>query len=90
MTLGIGLVGSAFMGAAHARAWRTAARFFDLPLEPELAVLCGRDADALAAAAASVFGLLARTEAAQSREILLVEAQDEFVSPTRTFPVEEV
>jgi pyridoxine kinase len=47
-------------------------------------------ADALAAAAASVFGLLARTEAAGSREILLVEAQDEFVSPTRTFPVEEV
>lgn len=47
-------------------------------------------AEALAAAAASVFGLLARTEAAQSREILLVEAQDEFVSPSRTFPVEEV
>ncbi|WP_197022355.1 pyridoxal kinase PdxY [Candidatus Blastococcus massiliensis] len=47
-------------------------------------------AQALGAAAASVFGLLARTEAAGSREILLVEAQDEFVSPTRTFPVEEV
>ncbi len=47
-------------------------------------------ADALAAAAASVFGLLARTEAAQSREIVLVEAQDEIVAPTRTFPVEEV
>ena len=47
-------------------------------------------AEALAAAAGSVFGLLARTEAAQSREILLVEAQDEFVSPSRTFPVEEV
>lgn len=47
-------------------------------------------ADALAAAAASVYGLLARTEAARSREILLVEAQDEFVSPSRTFAVEEV
>ena len=50
----------------------------------------GSPAEALAAAAASVYGLLARTEAAQSREILLVEAQDEFVSPTRTFAVEEV
>jgi pyridoxine kinase len=37
-----------------------------------------------------VFGLLARTEAARSREILLVEAQDEFVSPSRTFDVVEV
>jgi pyridoxine kinase len=45
---------------------------------------------ALGRAAASVFGLLARTEAAGSREILLVAAQDEFVSPTRTFAVEEV
>ena len=47
-------------------------------------------ADALARAASSVFGLLARTEAAGSREILLVPAQEEFVSPTRTFEVEEV
>lgn len=47
-------------------------------------------ADALAAAAASVFGLLARTEAARSREIVLVEAQEEIVTPTRTFPVDEV
>ncbi|RZU31941.1 pyridoxal kinase PdxY [Blastococcus saxobsidens] len=47
-------------------------------------------AEALARASASVFGLLARTEAAGSREILLVEAQQEFVSPTRAFEVEEV
>ncbi|NEK84973.1 pyridoxal kinase PdxY [Blastococcus saxobsidens] len=47
-------------------------------------------ADALARASASVFGLLARTEAAGSREILLVSAQEEFVSPTRTFELEEV
>jgi pyridoxine kinase len=45
---------------------------------------------ALARAAASVFGLLARTEAAGSREILLVAAQDEFVAPSRTFEVQEV
>ncbi len=47
-------------------------------------------AEALGAAAASVYGLLARTEAAGSREILLVAAQEEFVAPTRTFEVTEV
>lgn len=53
--------------------------------------LPGRDAGAaLGAAAASVYGLLARTEQAGSRELLLVGAQEELVAPTRTFPVEEV
>jgi pyridoxine kinase len=47
-------------------------------------------ATALGRAAASVHGLLAATEAAGSREILLVAAQEEFVTPTHTFPVEEV
>ncbi|GJD51548.1 Pyridoxal kinase PdxY [Methylobacterium crusticola] len=46
--------------------------------------------EALGAAAASVFGLLRRTAEAGSREILTVAAQDEFVSPSRTFPVEAV
>ena len=32
--LGVGMVGYAFMGAAHSQAWRTAGRFFDLPLGP--------------------------------------------------------
>jgi pyridoxine kinase len=45
---------------------------------------------ALGRAASSVFGLLQRTEDAGSREILLVAAQEEFVTPTRTFEVEEV
>jgi len=43
---------------------------------------------ALAEAAASIFGLLKRTEEAGSREILTVAAQDEFVSPTHRFDVE--
>jgi pyridoxine kinase len=47
-------------------------------------------ATALERAAASVFGLLRRTEEAGSREILLVAAQEEFVTPTRTFEVTEV
>ena len=46
--------------------------------------------ESLGRAAASVFGLLKRTEEAGSREILLVAAQDEYVSPTRTFDVTEV
>ncbi len=50
-SLGVGMVGYAFMGAAHSQAWRTANRFFDLPLRPDLAVLCGRDAAAVGAAA---------------------------------------
>jgi pyridoxine kinase len=43
---------------------------------------------ALGEAAASIFGLLKRTEEAGSREILTVVAQDEFVSPTHRFEVE--
>ncbi|GAB3354502.1 Gfo/Idh/MocA family protein [Modestobacter lapidis] len=50
-SLGIGLIGYAFMGAAHSHAWRTAPRFFDLPLHPRMAVLAGRDAAGVAAAA---------------------------------------
>jgi predicted dehydrogenase len=49
--LGVGLVGYAFMGAAHSQAWRSAPRFFDLPLQPEMTVLCGRNAEALGKAA---------------------------------------
>lgn len=49
--LGVGMVGHAFMGAAHSQAWRTAGRFFDLPLAPDMAVLCGRDAATTRAAA---------------------------------------
>jgi pyridoxine kinase len=45
---------------------------------------------ALAEAAASIYGLLKRTQDAGSREILLVAAQEEFVSPTRRFELEEL
>jgi predicted dehydrogenase len=49
--LGVGMVGYAFMGAAHSQAWRTAPHVFDLPLRPAMAVLCGRNASAVRAAA---------------------------------------
>ena len=47
-------------------------------------------AQALAEAAASIYGLLKRTKEAGSREILLVAAQDEFVNPTHRFAAERV
>ncbi|MBW8270932.1 pyridoxal kinase PdxY [Caldovatus aquaticus] len=43
---------------------------------------------ALSAAASSVFGLLRRTAEAGARELLLVEAQEEFVRPSRLFAAE--
>lgn len=49
--LRVGMVGYAFMGAAHSHAWRNAHRFFDLPLTPELTAVAGRHSDAVAAAA---------------------------------------
>ncbi|MFI5770304.1 Gfo/Idh/MocA family protein [Streptomyces sp. NPDC051658] len=50
--LGVGMVGYAFMGAAHSQGWRTAGHVFDLPMRPALAAICGRDRAAVDAAAA--------------------------------------
>lgn len=50
--LRIGMVGHAFMGAAHSHAWRTAGRFFDLPVRLGLAAVCGRSEERTAQAAA--------------------------------------
>lgn len=41
--LRVGMVGYAFMGAAHSQAWRTVNRAFDLPLRVRMAAVCGRD-----------------------------------------------
>ncbi|MBT2534102.1 Gfo/Idh/MocA family oxidoreductase [Arthrobacter sp. ISL-48] len=49
--LRIGMIGYAFMGAAHTHAWRTAPRFFDLPMEPQLTAVAGRSATGVQAAA---------------------------------------
>ncbi|MBE1876026.1 Gfo/Idh/MocA family protein [Myceligenerans pegani] len=49
--LGVGMVGYSFMGAAHSQAWRTAPRFFDLPLRIDMRVVAGRSADGVRAAA---------------------------------------
>ncbi|SCE97240.1 Predicted dehydrogenase [Micromonospora chokoriensis] len=49
--LRIGMVGYAFMGAAHSQAWRTVNRVFDLPTRARMALICGRDTGKVADAA---------------------------------------
>jgi predicted dehydrogenase len=49
--LGVAAIGYAFMGKAHSNAWRNVASFFDVPAF-EQKVLVGRDAGAVAEAAA--------------------------------------
>jgi predicted dehydrogenase len=50
-TLGVAMVGYAFMGAAHSQGWRNAHRFFDLPARPVMQLVCGRTASATEEAA---------------------------------------
>lgn len=50
--LGVAVIGYAFMGRAHSNAWRSVANHFDVPAF-EQKVLVGRDAAAVAAAAAT-------------------------------------
>ena len=52
MTLRVAMIGYGFMGAAHSVGWRQAPRVFDLPARVEMAVVVGRNPDAVAAAAA--------------------------------------
>ncbi len=41
--LNIAMIGYQFMGRAHSNAWRQVGRFFDVPFEPVMKVLVGRD-----------------------------------------------
>ncbi|MEJ3745153.1 Gfo/Idh/MocA family oxidoreductase [Actinomycetes bacterium KLBMP 9797] len=50
--LRVGMVGYAFMGAAHSQAWRTVNRVYDLPVRARMVAVCGRDESKVAAAAA--------------------------------------
>jgi predicted dehydrogenase len=58
--LGIGLIGSGFMGRCHANAFRGAPGVFELPLRPSLEVLADID-DATAARAARALGFARST-----------------------------
>jgi len=60
--LNVAMIGYQFMGRAHSNAWRQVGRFFDLPLEPVLKVVCGRDQSEVEKAA----GTLGWEEAATS------------------------
>ena len=50
--LRVAMIGYGFMGSAHSVGWRQAPRMFDLPAGVEMAVIVGRNADAVAEAAA--------------------------------------
>ncbi len=49
--LRVGMVGYAFMGAAHSQAWRTVNRVFELPARAAMVAVAGRSAGKVAAAA---------------------------------------
>jgi predicted dehydrogenase len=51
MRLGVGLIGSGFMGKTHAFGFLNVGRMFSLPVEPELAMLADVDAERAARAA---------------------------------------
>ena len=52
MTLRVAMIGYGFMGAAHSVGWRQAPHVFSLPDDVEMAVIVGRNAEAVADAAA--------------------------------------
>ena len=53
-TVGVGMVGHAFMGRAHSQAWRSVGPFFGPPLTPVMTALAGRSAERAGAAAATL------------------------------------
>jgi predicted dehydrogenase len=61
-SIGVGMVGYAFMGRAHSQAWQAVSRAFDPPLRPRLAAICGRDEAATRAAADKLGWAAAETD----------------------------
>ena len=51
-SLGVGMIGYSFMGAVHSHAWRTVGRVFDLGVDVDMRVICGRNEEAVTEAAA--------------------------------------
>ncbi len=52
--LNVAMIGYQFMGRAHSNAWRQVGRFFDVPFEPVLKVVCGRNEAELARCATTL------------------------------------
>ncbi|MFI7609675.1 Gfo/Idh/MocA family protein [Nonomuraea terrae] len=61
-TIGVGMVGYAFMGRVHSQAWRSVSAFFDLPLSPRMAAIAGRSKERTEAAAAQLGWAAAETD----------------------------
>lgn len=49
--LRVAMIGTAFMGRSHSHAWRNVSAFFEVPRQPVLQVVCGRNPDSTQAAA---------------------------------------
>ncbi|MDP8939531.1 MAG: Gfo/Idh/MocA family oxidoreductase, partial [Actinomycetota bacterium] len=49
--IGVGLVGYRFMGRVHSNAYRQVACFFDVDPAPRMRAICGRNEEAVSAAA---------------------------------------
>ena len=52
--LNVAMIGYQFMGRTHSNAWRQVGKFFELPFEPVLKVVCGRNESELGKAARSL------------------------------------
>lgn len=74
--LNIAMIGHRFMGKAHSNAWRQVGRFFDLPVEPVMKVICGRD-EAAVKIAADKYGWLEHStsweEVVQRKDIDVID-----------------
>jgi predicted dehydrogenase len=53
-TIKVGMIGYKFMGKAHSNGYRQVTAFYDVPLRPEMTVICGRDDAGVKAAAAQM------------------------------------
>ena len=49
--IGVGMIGYSFMGKAHSNGWRQLPHFFDVPFEPVMKTICGRNKANVEAAA---------------------------------------
>ncbi|WP_433327217.1 Gfo/Idh/MocA family protein [Spirillospora sp. CA-294931] len=61
-TVGVGLIGHAFMGRAHSQAWRNVGAFFEPELTPLMTALAGRSAERTARAARALGWASAETD----------------------------
>lgn len=52
--INVAMIGYQFMGRAHSNAWRQVSRFFDVPVEPVMKVVVGRNEEAVKAASQSL------------------------------------